>query len=182
MSTGKLAGRCALITGGSQGIGAAIVEAFAREGARTAFCHVGDSENAAAVISRAQALGAEPLAMDCNVSDPEAVAAFVTAAEQRNGPTDILVNNAGISISHAFEDISLQEFDTILGVHLRGTFIVTQAVYAGMKSRGYGRIVNISSQLALKGGTELAHYCAAKAGVLGMTRALAMEAAPHAFW
>jgi len=176
--TGRLKGRRAVVTGGSRGIGAAIVEAFLREGANVAFCHYGDDEGASSTLKRAKSYGPVPLALECDVSNPADVEKFVGEAEATNGPTDILVNNAGISISHPFEDISIEEFDRILAVHLRGSFIMTKAVYTGMKSRRYGRIVNVSSQLAVKGGVELAHYCAAKAGVIGLTKALAMEAAP----
>jgi 3-oxoacyl-[acyl-carrier protein] reductase len=175
---GRLAGRRAIVTGGSRGIGAAIVEAFAREGALVAFCHVGDEAEAELTAQRAQTWGRKPVLMECDVSSAAEVDAFVAFAEERNGPTDILVNNAGISISHRFEDISLEEFDRILGVHLRGTFLMMRAVYPGMKARRYGRIVNISSQLAFKGGVELAHYCAAKAGVIGLTKGVAAEGAP----
>lgn len=175
----RLSGRRAIVTGGSQGIGAAIVRAFAKEGASVAFCHLADDAGAARTAREASE-GSHPVyAAECDVSDDVAVAEFVRVAEAHQGPTDILVNNAGISIAQAFEEISLSDFDRILGVHLRGTFIMAQAVYSGMKSRGFGRIINISSQLAIKGGVDLAHYCAAKAGVLGFTKALAMEAAPH---
>jgi 3-oxoacyl-[acyl-carrier protein] reductase len=175
---GRLAGRRAIVTGGSRGIGAAIVEAFVREGAAVAFCHLGDDEGAKQTIERARMIGAPPFASECDVSDPKAIASFVTLVEAAHGPTDILVNNAGISISRRFEDISLEEYDKIVGIHLRGTFMMTQAVYTGMKARRFGRIINISSQLAIKGGVDHAHYCAAKAGVLGLTRALAAEGAP----
>lgn len=175
----RLSGRRAIITGGSRGIGAAIVRAFAEEGANVAFCHLADDEEAARTAREASEGSQSVYAAECDVSDEAAVAEFVRAAEAKQGTTDILVNNAGISIAQAFEDISLPDFDRILGVHLRGTFVMTQAVYSGMKARGFGRIINISSQLAMKGGVDLAHYCAAKAGVLGFTKALAMEAAPH---
>jgi 3-oxoacyl-[acyl-carrier protein] reductase len=175
----RLWGKRAIVTGGSRGIGAAIVEAFAREGALVSFCHVNDGREAELAVQRAGNVGRQPIAMECDVSDPAAVAAFVRFAETHNGPTDILVNNAGISIGHRFEDISVEEYDLILGVHLKGTFLMIKAVYSGMKSRRYGRIVNFSSQLAFKGGVELAHYCAAKAGVIGLTKGLAAEAAPY---
>ena len=175
---GRLSGKRAIVTGGSRGIGAAIVKVFAREGATVAFCHVNDGQEAELAAQRAGEVGRRPVLMECDVSNPAAVEAFVSFAEKQNGPTDILVNNAGISIGHRFEDISVDEFDLILGVHLRGTFLMMKAVYAGMKSRRYGRIINFSSQLAFKGGVDLAHYCAAKAGVIGLTKGLAAEGAP----
>jgi len=122
--TGRLKGRRAVVTGGSRGIGAAIVEAFLREGANVAFCHYGDDEGASSTLKRAKSYGPVPLALECDVSNPADVEKFVGEAEATNGPTDILVNNAGISISHPFEDISIEEFDRILAVHLRGSFIM----------------------------------------------------------
>jgi 3-oxoacyl-[acyl-carrier protein] reductase len=178
IESGRLAGRRAIVTGGSRGIGAAIVEAFLREGAAVAFCHLGDEEGALRTVERARAAGASSFARECDVSDPAAVASFVSSAEAVQGATDILVNNAGISISHRFEDISIAEFDRIVGVHLRGTFLMSREVYPGMKARRFGRIINISSQLAVRGAADHAHYCAAKAGILGLTRALATEGAP----
>jgi 3-oxoacyl-[acyl-carrier protein] reductase len=177
-TAGRLAGRCAIVTGGSRGIGAAIVRAFLAEGAAVAFCHVDDAEGSQGVIEDGRAAGGAVLGAECDVSEPAIVTSFVRAAEAAHGPTDILVNNAGISITHRFEDISIAEFDLMLGIHLRGTFLATRAVYPGMKARGFGRIINMSSQLAVKGATDHAHYCAAKAGILGLTRALATEAAP----
>ena len=171
----ELEGRHAIVTGGSAGIGAAIVRAYADEGARVSFCHVRDEEGAAVIAQHSTDI----FAYECDVSNAEQVGAFVAAARERHGPVDILVNNAGISISHPFEAINIEEFDRIVGVHLRGTFLMCSAVYAEMKARGWGRIINISSQLAFKGGVELAHYCAAKAGVIGLTKALAAEGAPH---
>jgi 3-oxoacyl-[acyl-carrier protein] reductase len=171
----ELKGRHAIVTGGSAGIGAAIVSAFAKEGAKVSFCYVGDAAAAGQIAAQSDAI----FAYECDVSDPAQVEKFVAAARDRHGPVDVLVNNAGISITHRFEDISLAEFDKILGVHLRGTFLMCSAVYAEMKARKWGRIINISSQLAFKGGVELAHYCAAKAGVIGLTKALAAEGAAH---
>lgn len=179
MASGRLAGRRAVVTGGSRGIGAAIVRAFAAEGAHVAFCHVDDEAEAAATIAAAGAIGLSPTASPCDVSSPEAVTAFFTEVEASQGPTDILVNNAGISISRRFEDMSVAEFDLVVGVHLRGTFLCARQVYPGMKERRDGRIINVTSQLAFKGGTDLAHYCAAKAGIVGLTKALASEGAPH---
>ncbi len=175
---GRLAGRNAIVTGGSRGIGAAICLAFAREGAHVAFCHKGDAENAQSTAERIRTLGRRCHFDEADLSDAAACGAFAEASTAALGEIDILVNNAAISISHRFEEISVPEYEAILGVNLRAPFFMAQAVYGAMKARGQGRIINISSQLATKGAVELAHYCAAKAGVLGLTRALAMEGAP----
>ena len=94
-------------------------------------------------------------------------------------PVDILVNCVEIGGDKAFADLTVAEWDRMIGVHLRGTFLVTHAFFADMVGRGYGRIILISSQLAYKGAPGLAHYCAAKAGIVGFTRALSYEGAPH---
>lgn len=172
-------GRTAIVTGGSRGIGAAIVRAFAARRCKVAFCHVDDSERAGQLAAEIDTGGSRTFAAACDVSDEVAVNAFVHTVSERLGIVDILVNNAGISGELPFEQITAAVFDRMVSVHLRGTFLMTRACYPSMKARGRGHIVNISSQLALKGATGLVHYSAAKAGILGFTRALSREAAPH---
>jgi 3-oxoacyl-[acyl-carrier protein] reductase len=113
------------------------------------------------------------------VADEPAVIGFVADVRRKLGAVDILVNNAGISGETPFEGITPAIFDRMVAVHLRGTFLMTRACYPEMKARGSGRIINITSQLAYKGAAGLVHYCAAKAGIVGLTRALSREAAPH---
>ncbi len=175
----SLAGRTAVVTGGSRGIGAAIVELFARYGARVVFCHVGDAAAAGTLVARLTAQGYEVSCQECDVADESAVAAFVAFAEQRLGPIDILVNSAGISGDKEFDVLTVAEFDRMLAVNLRGTFLVTHALFSKMVARGYGRVINFASQLAYKGAPAMAHYCASKGGVVGFTRALAYDGAPH---
>jgi 3-oxoacyl-[acyl-carrier protein] reductase len=167
------------VTGGSRGIGAAIVRAFAVEGCAVAFCHLGDEAGANLLVREVKAAGRTAIAAACDVSDEEAVTAFVAEARGRLGDVEILVNNAGIGGEAAFETITPAMFDRMLAVHLRGTFLMTRACYPEMKRRGYGRIINIASQLAYNGAQGVAHYCAAKAGIIGLTRALSREAAPY---
>jgi 3-oxoacyl-[acyl-carrier protein] reductase len=175
----KLAERTALITGGSRGIGRAIALAFAAEGCDIAFCHVGDVEQAAQTCEHIQHYGQQAISIDCDVSDEQAVNAMVSRVTHDLGHIDIVVNCAGISGDNSFESLTVAQWDRMINVHLRGTFLVTHACYPAMMERGWGRIINIASQLAYKGAPRLTHYCAAKAGIIGFTRALAYEGAPH---
>jgi 3-oxoacyl-[acyl-carrier protein] reductase len=180
MSSKSLDGRIALITGGSRGIGGAIAKLFASSGAIVGICHYGDAEGAAEVIAGIEKAGGQSFSFECDVADESAVADLGRWATTTLGRVDILVNCAGIGGDTLFADISVQSWDRMIGVHLRGTFLVTRLFFSGMVERGWGRIINISSQLAYKGAPGLAHYCAAKAGIVGFTRALSYEGAPHA--
>ena len=175
----ELSGRKALVTGGSSGIGAAIVDLFCKYGAEVAFCHLNDDARADGLTSRLAAEGHIAFGRPCDVADEGQVAAFVDWAEGKLGQIDILVNCAGIGGDKPFEELTVAVWDRMIGVHLRGTFLVTSRCFAKMVARKYGRIINFSSQLAYKGAPGLAHYCAAKAGVMGFTRALSYEGAPH---
>jgi 3-oxoacyl-[acyl-carrier protein] reductase len=176
---GVLEGRKALVTGGSRGIGAAIVALFARSGAEVAFCHVGDHERADTLVRTLSGEECRAAHVECDVADEGAVARMLDWAKERLGQVDILVNCAGIGGDVAFPDMTAAAWDRMIAVHLRGTFLVTHGVFADMLARGDGRIINIASQLAYKGSPGLAHYCAAKAGIVGFTRALSLEGAPH---
>jgi 3-oxoacyl-[acyl-carrier protein] reductase len=179
MSHFSLAGRTALVTGGSRGIGGAIVELFAAQGAKVGYCHYGDDANAAALEARLAGQGSTVVHTVCDVAKEEDVARLADWAGEALGHVDILVNCAGIGGTTPFEEITVEAFDRMIGVHLRGTFLVTRRFYGPMAERGWGRIINFSSQLAYKGGAGHTHYCAAKAGIVGLTRALAFEAAPR---
>lgn len=173
----KLDGRNTIVTGGSRGIGAAIARAFAAEGANVAICHNDDDEGAASVLADVERAGGRGFAGRCDVADPDALGAFVTQADNTIGPIDVAVSNAGIGGDRKFADIDLQTFDRMIAVHLRALFVLSQLVLPGMRRRGWGRIIAISSQLAYKGGPGLVHYSAAKAGMTGFVRALAQEVA-----
>lgn len=175
----SLEGRTALVTGGSRGIGGEVVELFARYGARVAFCHYGDGANAAALEARLTAAGHEVHGTECDVADETAVDAMAAWAKDRLGHVDILVNMAGIGGDKPFVDLSVADWDRMMGVHLRGTFLVTRHFFGPMLEKGWGRVINCSSQLAYRGAPNLAHYVAAKAGIAGFTRALSYEGAPH---
>lgn len=175
----SLEGRKALVTGGSRGIGGEVVELFARYGAEVAFCHFGDGENAAALEARLTGVGRKVSGTECDVADEASVDAMARWAKEKLGQVDILVNMAGIGGDKAFTELTVADWDRMIGVHLRGHFLVTRHFFGDMVKRGHGRIVNCASQLAYRGAPGLAHYCAAKAGIVGFTRALAYEGAPH---
>jgi 3-oxoacyl-[acyl-carrier protein] reductase len=175
--SGRLEGRVALITGASRGIGAAIALAFAREGADVAFCHLSDSEGAAQVAADIRLNGRRAFVAECDVARAEDLRAFVTDAQTELGPIDIVVSNAGISGEAPFETLTLDTFDRMIATHLRAFFVLSQAVLPGMRERGFGRIIAVTSQLAYKGAPGLVHYSAAKAGLTGFVRALSQEVA-----
>lgn len=175
----SLEGRTALVTGGSRGIGGEVVELFARYGAKVGFCHYGDSANAAALEARLAAAGHAVHGIECDVADEVAVAEMAAWAEKTLGHVDILVNMAGIGGDKPFVELSVADWDRMMGVHLRGTFLVTRHFFGSMLEKGWGRVINCSSQLAYRGAPNLAHYVAAKAGIAGFTRALSYEGAPH---
>ena len=159
----------AIVTGAGSGIGRAIAIQLASEGYKVL---VNDFRPEAA-----QAVAAEIGGLACpgDVSNEADVAAMVARAEAALGPVTHLINNAGHVHQSRFTDLTVQDFDRMIAVHLRGTFLCTHAVLAGMLARGAGVIVNIASQLGQIGGIELVHYSAAKAGIIGLTKALARE-------
>lgn len=179
MNDFSLEGRKALVTGGSRGIGGEVVELFARYGAEVAFCHYGDAANANALVSKLTAQGYKVFGIECDVADEASVDAMATWAKEKLGHVDILVNMAGIGGDKRFVDLTVADWDRMLGVHLRGHFLVTRQFFGAMLEKGYGRVINCSSQLAYRGAPNLAHYVAAKAGIAGFTRALSYEGAPY---
>jgi 3-oxoacyl-[acyl-carrier protein] reductase len=175
----QLKDQIALVTGGSRGIGRATALAFAREGADIAFCHLNDDSKAEETAAEIRKLGRRAMHRSVDVADIEAARAFAREAAAAFGQVDILFNNAGMNIRKNFEDYTEAEFDRILGVHLKGMFFMAQAVYPSMLARGRGCIINVASQRALKGAVQSAPYSAAKAAIIGFTRALAWEATPR---
>jgi len=159
----------AIVTGAGSGIGRAIAVQLAAEGYKVL---VNDFRTEAA-----EAVAAEIGGQACggDVSNEADVAAIVAKAEASFGPVTHLINNAGHVHQGRFTELKVEEFDRMIAVHLRGTFLCTQAVLKGMLARGQGVIVNIASQLGQIGGIELVHYSAAKAGIIGLTKALARE-------
>jgi len=165
---GKLDGRVAIVTGGAQGIGKAIVDKLADEGASVVAADV-NGEGA----ERAAPEGG--LGMQVDVSDPAAVAGMVDATVSQFGKLDILVNNAAIVPFTAWDDVTFEEWRRIMSVNLDGMFLATNAAEVPMREAGYGRIVNVASNVVLAGTPNLAHYVASKGGIVAFTRAHARE-------
>ncbi|MFC5827336.1 SDR family NAD(P)-dependent oxidoreductase [Nonomuraea insulae] len=167
-----------LVTGALGGLGSAIVDAFAGRGARIAVHHLGQpaqaNERCLELIDR----GVEAKAFEADVADERSVADLAAAVEEAFGGIDVLVNNAGVMDSAKVIDTDLQLWRRTMSVDLDGVFLCSKHVLPGMLRRGSGVIVNVSSQLAFKGARDYAAYCAAKAGVIGLTRAMARELGP----
>ncbi len=166
--------RVSLVTGAGSGIGRAIAEKLAREGERVV---VNDLEETSAeeVVAGIEESGGEATSAPGDVSDPEDVRRMVERAREAFGPIEVLVNNAGHGQQKPFVELTVEDFDRMIEVHLRGTFLCTSAVLPGMLAAGRGVIVNVASQLGQIGGVELSHYSAAKAGIIGLTKSLARE-------
>jgi 3-oxoacyl-[acyl-carrier protein] reductase len=169
-------GQVALVTGGGQGIGQAIALRFAREGADVAIIDV-NGETAEAVGRDVQALGRRATIRVADISDYSAIHTAIEQIAAELGRLDVLINNAGVEKRAAFMDITQEDWRRQLDVNLSGTFYCTQAAAREMAKRRYGRIVNISSVAGLIGPIDLAAYGVSKAGVIGLTRAAALDLA-----
>jgi 3-oxoacyl-[acyl-carrier protein] reductase len=171
----ELKGKTAIVTGGGSGIGAAIAGMLAQEGCSVAVCDVRESEPF--VRSLCENTGTRCISVPLDVSSEQDVSDMNDSVIREFGGYDILVNNAGI-VSAAFcTELSLQDWERVIAVNLRGTFLTSRAAVAHFRERGAGgRIINMTSQTAFRGTTRgHAHYGAAKAGVVGFTRTLALE-------
>ena len=171
-----LSGKVALVTGGASGIGAGIARVLASRGASVA---IGDLDEGAAASVAEGLDGGNGLGLRLDVTDRGSAGAAVDRVEALLGPVDVLVNNAGVSNVAPFLDITDQDWDRLMNVNLRGVLIVTQRVLGAMRQRRSGRVINISSMAGKEGLPNLAHYCATKFGVIGLTQALAKEVAPN---
>lgn len=159
-----LKNRVALVTGGSRGIGAGIAVALATAGADVAVNYREQGAAAQSVCAEIAGLGRKAIAVQADVSRAQEVTRMVSELETSLGPIDILVNNAAIAQPRPFEEITETEWDEILRVNLKSVFLVTQVVIAGMRTRKWGRIINLSSVAAQTGGAVGAHYADPKRG------------------
>ena len=171
----NLSGQSALVTGASSGIGAAVAEALAANGAHVWLNHPDEAsaDAAAAVVSRITSAGGKAQAIQADVSCEADVLAMFQEIE--GAGLDILVNNAGIAHASPVESLEVADFDRLMGVHLRGTFLCTRSALRIMYEQNRGRIINTASQLAYIGAPGFSHYTAAKGAILSFTRSLALE-------
>jgi NAD(P)-dependent dehydrogenase (short-subunit alcohol dehydrogenase family) len=174
----RLAGKIALVTGGSSGIGQATAELFASEGAMVAVASGSDIAKAERVVERIVQGGGKAIPVKMDVRSPADISRAIDEVVRVLGPIDILVNSAGIYIQTLLGQTTEEQFDRMIDTHLKGTFFTIQAVAPAMKARRSGRIVNVASVAAYKGSALYPLYSTVKAGIVMMTRALALDLAP----
>jgi 3-oxoacyl-[acyl-carrier protein] reductase len=170
----RLDGQIAIVTGGSRGIGRAIAQRLATDGARVVV--TARSAEGAAQCAR-ELPGSDHLGVACDVSDREAVDAVVKRVESELGGVDLLVNNAGVTADNVLVRLGDDDWDRVLDTNLRGAFLMIRAVARGMMKRRAGRIINISSVVGLTGNRGQVNYAASKAGLVGLTKSVAKELA-----
>ena len=175
MAGAELDGRVALVTGGSRGIGAAISRELGAAGAHVAVNYARDAESAAAVCAAVRDAGGAATAVQGDVSTAEGAAALVEAVESDVGPIDILVNNAGITRDDLIMRLSEEDWRDVIDTNLGGAFFTCRALSRPMLKRRSGAIVNITSIVGVHGNAGQSNYAASKAGVIGLTKALAKE-------
>ena len=170
-------GKTAVVTGGSRGLGRAVCLELAAGGANVVLCYAGNENAANETAAACEALGAKVLAVRCDVADSAQVKALMGEALKVFGRIDILVNNAGITRDGLLMMMKETDFDDVINTNLKGAFLCMKAVARTMMKQRYGRIVNLSSVVGLRGNAGQVNYAASKAGVIGMTKSLAKELA-----
>ncbi len=178
MNTISLEGKTALVTGAATGIGRAIAIALAGAGARIAVNHLGHAREARQVVKEMAAHGASAIEVEADVTKAAKVERMVDKIRDALGPIDILVNNAGVILEKPFIETTEEDWDYVVDTDLKAVYLCSRAVLPAMVERGAGTIINITSELGFLGRERYAAYCAAKAGVIGLTRSLAREFAP----
>lgn len=169
--------KIALVTGGSRGIGREIALALAKEGNNIAISYGSNIESAMEVVREVKSLGVEAIAVKADVSKSEDVTNLVKSVEEQLGTIDILVNNAGITKDGLLIRMSEEDWDSVMDVNLKGTFLCTKAVSRAMMKKKYGKIINITSVVGITGNAGQGNYSASKAGVIGFTKSMAKELA-----
>jgi 3-oxoacyl-[acyl-carrier protein] reductase len=172
----RFTGRTVAITGGAQGLGRAMAERFAAEGAALTLVDVNENSLRSAAEELERQYGTEVSWSVVDVTDSAQVNFWISESEARHGAVDVLVNNAGIIRDNRVEGITDSDWDAVIDVSLKGAFYCARAVFPGMRSRGYGRIISFSS-MSWRGNFGQSNYVAAKAGIVGLTRTLALEGA-----
>ena len=175
----RLASRIAIITGSSSGIGRGVAVAFAAEGAAVVVNYpaAAQAADASSVVAEIRQGGGKAIAVEADVASEADCARLIGACESSFGSADILVNNAGIANTAPVHEMLVEQWDRMMAVHVRSTFLMTRGVLAGMRARRFGRIINTASQLAYKGAPEFSHYTAAKGAIISFTRSVALELA-----
>ncbi|MEE9148632.1 MAG: 3-oxoacyl-ACP reductase family protein [Candidatus Tectomicrobia bacterium] len=175
----RLTGKIALVTGAQQGIGRAIALAYGREGADVVVNYLDDAAAAEDIVTHIRQCGPRAIAVAGSVAQDDDIHRMVEAGEELGGLT-ILVNNAGIFPRVPFLEMTAAQWDEVLGVNLKGSFLCTQAVTRHMVTRGQsGAVINLASSAAFRSSPRGVHYVSSKAGIIGLTRATALELAPH---
>jgi len=173
----KLKDKVALITGGSRGIGREIALELARNGANIGLTYVRGEDKAKEVVNEIEAMGVKALAIKANVSIEAEVIQMTKAMEERFGTIDILVNNAGITKDNLLIRMKEEDWDEVMNVNLKGTFLCTKAISRIMMKKRYGKIINMASVVGIMGNAGQGNYSASKAGVIGFTKSMARELA-----
>jgi NAD(P)-dependent dehydrogenase (short-subunit alcohol dehydrogenase family) len=175
----RLKNKVAIVTGGAKGLGRAFALRLAEEGAAVM---VVDIDNLKQTVDTIKYTGGQAQFFQADVARMEDTLAMAKATKEAFGRIDILVNNAAIYAGlkrKAFNEIDLAEWDLVMNVNVKGAFLTTRAVFPYMKEQGYGKIVNLASEVFFTGSQGFAHYVASKGGIIGLTRALAVELGPH---
>lgn len=169
--------RTAIVTGGSRGIGRAICLELAARGMNIVFSYAGNEQAAAQTLADIEGMGARGRAVRADASSPEAAATLVSCTREEFGGVDVLVNNAGITRDKIAMRMGDEDFDEVIATNLRGAFLLSREVLRPMMRARRGRIINLSSVVALRGNAGQVNYAASKAGLIGMTKSLAREVA-----
>ncbi|MDA0261242.1 MAG: 3-oxoacyl-ACP reductase FabG [Proteobacteria bacterium] len=176
---GKLDGKVAFITGASRGLGKAMAIAFAAEGAKLAVGYNSSAEGAKDTVETIRTVGGDAEAYQGDITVPETVDAIVTAIVARFGTVDILVNNAGLVNASPLSEMSVETWDSMFAIHVRAMFLCSRAVLPHMLAQKSGNIINMGGTFGVTGMENFTHMSAAKAAMIGFTRALAKEAGPN---
>jgi len=173
----NLSGKNALVTGGSRGIGKSIALALAGAGANVIINYTSNAEAAEAAVQEIEAFGVKGLAVKANIANADDVKGMMDAIEEVFPQVDILINNAGITKDNLLIRMKEEDWDQVMDVNLKGTFLCTKAVARKMIKQKSGKIINISSVVGVMGNPGQGNYCASKAGVIGFTKSMARELA-----